>query len=146
MAGADCRNCRGKGRTPVFPLTIFLAKLLGLYLIAVASAMAVNKTAMVATVDEIMRNRPLLMLSAILALSVGLALVVGHNVWTGGALPVFVTLIGWASLLKGLVFLLLPSQLSLRYYAALHYEKFFYVYAFATLSMGFWLFLEGFYA
>ncbi len=128
------------------PLTIFLAKLLGLYLVVVASAMAANKAAMVATVNEIMHSRPLLMLSAILALSAGLALVVGHNVWSGGALPVSVTLIAWASLLKGLIFLLLPPRLSLRYYAALHYEKYFYIYTFASLIAGFLLFAGAFYA
>jgi hypothetical protein len=121
-------------------LTVFLAKLLGLYLVALGSAMAANRTAMIATVNEIVRTPALLMLCAIIALSVGLALVVGHNVWTGGALPVAVTLIGWASLLKGLIFLYLPHRLSLSYYAALQYEKFFYVYASATLLLGILLF------
>ena len=34
----------------------------------------------------------------------------GHNVWSGGALPVVVTLMGWAALLKGVALLLVPSD------------------------------------
>jgi hypothetical protein len=38
----------------------------------------------------------------------GLAIVIGHNVWSGGALPVIVTLFGWIILIRGVV-LLFPS-------------------------------------
>ena len=30
-------------------------------------------------------------------------MIVGHNVWSGGPLPVTVTLLGWLIFLKGLV-------------------------------------------
>jgi ribose/xylose/arabinose/galactoside ABC-type transport system permease subunit len=128
----------------MFPLTLFLAKVLGLYFLAMGCAMAANKKALIATVNEIMRTPPLLMLSAIIALAMGLALVIGHNIWTGGALPLIVTLIGWASLFKGLVFLFIPGELSLRYYAALQYEKYFYIYVSATLLTGIFLVIQGF--
>jgi len=44
------------------------------------------------------------------ALCAGLALVLAHNVWSGGALPILVTIVGWISLLKGLMILILPPQ------------------------------------
>jgi hypothetical protein len=33
---------------------------------------------------------------AIISLAVGVAMILGHNVWSGGALPVVVTLVGWS--------------------------------------------------
>jgi hypothetical protein len=37
--------------------------------------------------------------------------VLGHQVWAGGIVPVLVTLIGWVLLLRGLVLLFLPANL-----------------------------------
>ncbi len=54
-------------------------------------------------------NPALLWVLAVTTLTLGLAMVLAHNVWSGGALPVVVTLVGWAVLIKGLLFLFLPS-------------------------------------
>jgi hypothetical protein len=35
-----------------------------------------------------------MLLTSVITLVIGLALVVGHNVWSGGALPVTVTVVG----------------------------------------------------
>ena len=43
----------------------------------------------------------------LMSLTVGSFLVVLHNVWTG--LPVLLTILGWAQLIKGAVYLLFPS-------------------------------------
>ena len=52
---------------------------------------------------------PVLLFAGVFALIVGLAIVLGHNVWSGGAAPAIVTLVGWASLVKGLLILFLPG-------------------------------------
>jgi len=44
---------------------------------------------------------------AIFSLAAGLAIILGHSVWSGGALPVIVTLVGWLIFAKGVVVLLL---------------------------------------
>jgi hypothetical protein len=67
-----------------------------------------KKRSAVATVNEWMRNAPLMLLTSAVTLTLGLAMVIGHNVWSGGALPVTVTVVGWLTLFKGLAFLLLP--------------------------------------
>jgi hypothetical protein len=41
----------------------------------------------------------------IVTVAIGLALVLGHNVWSGGPLAIAVTLMGWATLVKGLALL-----------------------------------------
>jgi hypothetical protein len=38
------------------------------------------------------RNPPLLLIFSMVWLIAGLAMVLGHNIWSGGALPVIVTL------------------------------------------------------
>jgi hypothetical protein len=52
--------------------------------------------------------------SAIFSLAAGLAIILGHNVWSGGTLPVIVTLVGWLIFAKGLVLLVVtPETLAL---------------------------------
>jgi hypothetical protein len=41
---------------------------------------------------------------AVISLAAGFAMIIGHNVWSGGALPITVTLVGWLILARGLVF------------------------------------------
>ena len=47
------------------------------------------------------RSGPWMLFSGMVATAAGLAIVLGHNVWSGGALAIAVTLFGWAALLKG---------------------------------------------
>jgi hypothetical protein len=48
-----------------------------------------------AAIDELVRSRGLMLIAGSFNLAAGLAIVLGHNVWSGGALTVVVTLIGW---------------------------------------------------
>jgi hypothetical protein len=82
--------------------TLLLGKLIGLYCLVISLAMGMHKAAMVQTVTSFVHNPPLLFLTGVIGLAVGLAIVIGHDVWSGGALPVTITLIGWLALIKGL--------------------------------------------
>ena len=126
------------------PLTIYLAKLLGLYCVIVALAMSANKQQALETVNEWVRSPPLMMLTSAITLALGLALVVGHNVWSGGALPITVTVVGWLTLIKGLAFLAIPPAQMIKLYDGLQYERFFFVYMGVTLALGFYLSVAAF--
>jgi len=126
------------------PLTIYLGKLLGLYCIVVALAMMANKRSTISAINALIRNDAILLVVDFITVGIGLALVVGHDVWTGGALPVVVTLVGWASLIKGLVFLALSPERMVRLYDALHYEKRFYILMSITLALGLYLTIAAF--
>ena len=76
-------------------------RLLGLYLVAISGGMLANRRRTLATLDEMARSGPWMLFSGMVATAGGLAVVLGHQVWSGGALPVVVTLVGWAALLKG---------------------------------------------
>ena len=128
------------------PLTIYLGKLLGLYCIITALAMMANKRTAVATINALLRNPPLMLLVDIVSLVTGLALVIGHNVWSGGALPIVVTLVGWVSLVKGLVFLALSGERTIGLYEAVRYEKNFYALMGVTLALGVYLTVAAFLA
>jgi len=75
------------------PRTIYLGRLIGLYCVLLALAMISHKQATVETINAFMYDAPVLLLASIVAMAAGLAIILGHNVWSGGALPVVVTLV-----------------------------------------------------
>ena len=121
------------------PRTIYLGRLIGLYCVLLALAMISHKQATVEAINAFMHDAPVLLLASIVAMAAGLAIILGHNVWSGGAFPVVVTLVGWISLTKGLILLFLPPAYSLVYFEALRYGQFFYVYMSVTLIIGIYL-------
>lgn len=126
------------------PTTTFLSRLIGLYCILVSLSMAIHKQATVDTVTALVHNASLLFLTGVIALGIGLAMTLGHNVWSGGALPVIVTLIGWLSLAKGLLILFLSPEAAAGFYLeVLHYDQFFYFYAAISLVLGIYLIFGG---
>ena len=128
----------------MFPTTVFLGRLLGLYLIAISIAMLASKRRTLATLDEMARSGPWMLFSGMVATAAGLAIVLGHNVWTGGALAVVVTLFGWAALLKGASLLLVPPEQMAAAYKGVGFKRFFHVWMGAVLVLGLWIALDAF--
>jgi len=126
------------------PRTAFLGKLIGLYYILVSLSMLRHKQATVDMVTALVHNPPVLFVTGLLVVAVGLALILAHNVWSGGALPVIVTLFGWVTLIKGLLFLFLsPETTSVFFLGELHYEQFFYFYVGFCLLLGIYMTYAG---
>jgi hypothetical protein len=125
-------------------LTILLGKLLGVYCLIVAVTMMANRETMVDAVRTLIRSPPLMLLSGVIAVGVGLGVVIGHNVWSGGALPVAVTIVGWASLIKGVVLLAFPSGQMAKLYEATRYERYYLAYVGVTLALGLYLTITAF--
>ncbi len=90
-------------------LSIFLAKVLGLYLVIVPLAVLVNRKHLPRLVEEFSTNLGLNILASFFALVLGLLLVVSHNVWTADW-RVIITILGWLTLAKGVVRLLFLEQ------------------------------------
>jgi uncharacterized membrane protein len=124
--------------------TIFLARLIGLFALVQSAAMFIHKEPMVETATGLVRDRPLLLLLGLLALAAGLAMVLSHNVWSGGALPAVVTLIGWIILVRGAVLLLLSPDAVARLFDAFRFADLFYLYAAIALLLGLYLTWAGF--
>jgi hypothetical protein len=64
-----------------------------------------------ALAEQISRDPGLIFVSGILLFVAGLAIVRAHNIWTGGW-PVLVTVLGWLTVLGGLLRMLFPTQLA----------------------------------
>ena len=124
--------------------TIFLSKLMGLFLLVVGLSVLIQGQVMVETVDGIMHNRPLLYVVGLMTLACGLAIVLVHNRWSGGVLPVVVTILGWITLIKGLVLLLLPPQALIGLFDSLQVGNLLYVYGAIDLVIGIYLTIAGF--
>jgi len=118
------------------PLTIFLGRLFGLYTLIISVWMLANKRAAMTTIAAMLGDRPLMLIIAIIALVGGLAMVLGHNIWSGGALTILVTLLGWVVLIRGLLLLFLSSRETNGVLEAMQLERFFYGYLAIPLVLG----------
>jgi hypothetical protein len=124
--------------------TVFLSKLIGWYAVLFGLSMLINKALVVNAVTGMLQDTPLVLVLGVVILTAGIAMVLSHNIWSGAAPTVIVSLLGWATLIKGLILLFLsPSGLA-AYYASLHYTGFFYVYAIVTLVIGVYLLIAGY--
>lgn len=127
------------------PRTSFLGRLIGLYCILAAFAMLLRGPAMVDTVTLLLRDAPLIFVLGVATVFAGLAMVLAHNVWSGGAFAVIVTLVGWATLIKGLLLMVLtPDAEAAIFLKGLHYQEFFHLYAAISLAAGAYLSYRGF--
>jgi len=96
------------------PRTLFLSKLIGLYCILVALSMITRRQATLESVTALLQNPSMMLILGVITLAAGLAMVLAHNIWSGGALVVVVTLVGWITLIKSLLFLFLPPDMQAR--------------------------------
>jgi vacuolar-type H+-ATPase subunit I/STV1 len=87
----------------------------------------------------------MVLILGVITLAAGLAMVLAHNIWSGGALAVIVTLVGWLALIKGLFFLFLPPEMEAGLFLRqLHYQQLFYLYAGIPLVLVICLTFGGF--
>jgi len=123
--------------------TLFLAKVFGLYLLAMGLLMALRRKELSATVEALADNRPLVFLVGVLVLILGLALVVSHNVWIAGW-PLVVTVLSWLVLTKALAYLLLPFEVTARLVRWLNRPAWFVMGGALWAALGFFLAGKGF--
>jgi len=127
------------------PRTLFLSRLIGLYCILVGLSMMAHSQATVETVTALLQNPSMTLILGIITLAAGLAMVLAHNIWSGGTLVVVVTLVGWMALVKSLFFLFLPPEMETRLFLQqLHYQQLFYLYRAISLALGVYLTYGGF--
>jgi ribose/xylose/arabinose/galactoside ABC-type transport system permease subunit len=125
--------------------TTFLSRLIGLYLVLISLAMLTHKQSTIESMTALMHNPPVLFVTAVFAMAAGLAMVLGHNVWSGGVLPVVVTLTGWMMLTKAALLLFLsPEAANGLFLTCLHYQQLFYPYTAFSLFLGLYITYAGF--
>src|ERR1035437_6385401 len=119
------------------PRTLFLSRLIGLYCILVALSMMGRRQATVETVTALLQNPSLMFIVGAITLAAGLAMVLSHNISSGGALDFVITVVGWMTLNKSLFFLFLPREVEARLFLGqLHYQQLFYLCGVFSLGLG----------
>ncbi len=120
--------------------TVFLGRLIGVFFILYGLSMFAHKQATVQAVTSLFHDVPLMFFVGVVGLIAGLAMVLSHNVWCGGVLPVIVTLMGWLTLIKSLFILFLsPEAESRLFLEGLHYEQIFYFCAAFAVLLGIYM-------
>jgi hypothetical protein len=122
-------------------LTIFLARSLGLFVVLLVACLLMRGGV---DIQASVANGPVLFSYAVISLAMGVAMVVGHNVWTAGALPLVVTLVGWLILAKGLVLLVLSSTMLSAMMDQMHYAAHYPAYLAPAMVLGLYLTWAGF--
>src|SRR3974390_1938911 len=122
-------------------LTVFLARLVGLFSVLVVLALLFCGSAMVVMGIP---NQPVMLTYAIISLAIGLAMVLGHNVWSNGLLPAVVSLVGWLILAKGLLLLFMTPEMVAGFFEQMHYDEHIYLYVGPSLVIGLYLIWAGF--
>lgn len=125
-------------------LTIYLAKFIGLFLLIVSLSMFLDRDSIIEMATALIDDRALLLIVGLIALGIGLAIVVGHNVWSGGLVPIVITLFGWSQFLRGMALLLLPAEMQIAFFQLMRLEDLFYLYAGIPLVLGAYLTYAGF--
>jgi hypothetical protein len=127
------------------PRTLFLSRLIGLYCILVALSMITRRQATLESVTALLHDPSMIFIVGVITLAAGLAMVLAHNIWSGGARVVIVTLVGWMTLIKSLLFLFLPPEVEAGFFLRqLHYQELFYLYGAVSLVLGIYLTYGGF--
>lgn len=90
--------------------SIFLAKLLGIYILVVGAGLILNKATFQKMFDEYLSSPALIYMGGILALFFGLLIVLFHNKWEA-SWTLIITLFGWLGILKGIWLIVFPSTI-----------------------------------
>lgn len=89
-------------------MTIWIAKLLGPIVLVLSVPMVAAPDRLQETTRRFLEDPPLILISGVLAMTAGLAIVNTHNVWMLGW-PLIITLFGWALVLGGATRIMAPA-------------------------------------
>jgi hypothetical protein len=128
------------------PLTVFLGRFFGLSCLLMCAALLARPKASLEAIESMKEIPGLALGTGIITMIGGTAAVVGHNVWSGGALPVAVTLLGWVTLIKGVALMAAPPRTLTTFYRALNYPARFRLYMAAAVAFSAWLTVTAFLA
>jgi hypothetical protein len=123
--------------------SIFLAKIIGPYLIIVGIGVLLNLKTYQNMIGDFVKNSALLYLGGVIALLVGLLLVLIHNVWIASWI-VIITIIGWLGIMKGAWLIIFPNTVGKLTDAYQNKTGLLVVHLFIALALGIFLTLKGY--
>ncbi len=90
-------------------LSLYLAQLLGVVLVVIGLSLLIKINFYQKMYQKIVKDEVMLVFFGILALVVGTAVVLVHNIWESSWV-VIITIFGWVGVIKGVMLLLLPGE------------------------------------
>ncbi len=93
-------------------LSVFLAEVIGLFLVIVSLSSIVNRRLVIGAVEALSKNPAALYVSGLFALAFGLVVVIAHPIYVADW-RVVITIIGWLAIFKGIARLFFTKQAAL---------------------------------
>ena len=92
-------------------LSILLAKIISVYLLSVGILVLTKGITIKKLYQGFFENPAVTFITGFMMLIMGFLMVEHHNIWEGQWWIVVITLFGWASIIKGVIFLAFPKSL-----------------------------------
>lgn len=125
-------------------ISLLLAKIIGIYLV-VDGLVAITKQAELGEIlEEFKTHRSAVLFYGLMIFIIGLVLVSIHNIWSGAAFQIALSLLGWALVLKGLLISLLPHSFFEFLISTLNKPVIYNVAGSISVILGAWLAISGF--
>lgn len=122
---------------------IFLAKLIGFYLIIVGVVAALRQSSVMPAIADLIKNRALVVLFAFIELAAGLALLVANPVVTPDWIGV-IALVGWMMVIESILYLTLPFRLVQRIIRPFNRREWYIGGGLLSIALGAYLAASGF--
>lgn len=123
-------------------MTIILAKIFGLYFLAIGIAFFINPNRFKSMYQEIVKDENFLLMGGILALLIGAVVVSVHNDWSL-KWSLIITVLGWWSLMKGFALLVYPGFINFFSFLQNKSTMFYRMLSLFYLAIGLFLVYKG---
>jgi hypothetical protein len=123
-------------------MTIVLAKALGIIFVVMGISIISNKKSISGVLADLEEDPGFLWIAGLMALLIGAFMVAVHNTW-GSGFQTVISLIGWLSIIKGTVMLVIPDA-SMSIYKKVAGNMALTLSGYAVLIIGLVLLYEGF--
>ncbi len=125
-------------------LSIFLAQVIGLFLVIVSLSSIVNRKIIIGAVEALSKNPAALYVSGIVALIFGLAVVIAHPIYAADW-RIIITIVGWLAIFKGIARLFFTRQAALLIRKICKSSELLYALQIIALIVGAYLAYVGFF-
>lgn len=115
--------------------TLFIAKVLGLYLLIMGIAMLLKANSIKVVVHDVISSPPLVFISGAITLIFGLLLLVNYNVWQLNWF-LAITLIGWVITIRSILCLFFPILAVHMMKKFLHNDFLYYIITLIIIFLG----------
>lgn len=124
-------------------LTLFLAKVFGVYLLVAGATLMVRRGYFVPVLGAFVEQRELRMIVGFVELLAGLFLVMSHIVWSPTP-ALIITLIGIMTAIEGFMYLVLPDEVIEKWIAKFNVQAWYVCGGLASVVLGGYLASYGF--